>query len=148
MRALTLIFAGALLSALTDQAELAAVDHTANAQTTANDVAATLPAKEAVSWEFTAAAMAYFVPDFREYVIDTGDSADSFFYNWSELTIAPWDWVRFGMVTQRTRLYESDREIERGLLLGFSYRWLTLTGYLLNPDASRPTIIVGLLGEF
>jgi hypothetical protein len=83
-----------------------------------------------------------------QYVIDTGDSSDSFFYNWSELTVAPWDWVRFGMVTQRTRLYESDREIQRGLLLGFSYRMLTLTGYLLDPDESRPTFIVGLLGEF
>jgi DNA-binding NtrC family response regulator len=45
-------------------------------------------------------------------------SSDSFFYNWSELTIAPWDWVRFGMVTQRTRLYDSDREIQRGFLVG------------------------------
>ena len=81
-------------------------------------------------------------------MIDTGDSSDSFFYNWSELTIAPWDWVRFGLVTQRTRLYEADREIQRGLLLGFAYRMLTLTGYLLDPDESRPTFIVGLLGEF
>jgi hypothetical protein len=83
-----------------------------------------------------------------EYVIDTGDSSDSFFYSWSELTLAPCDWVRFGLVTQRTRLYESDREIGRGLLLGFSYRQLALTGYLLNPDESRPTFILGLGAEF
>ena len=38
-----------------------------------------------------------------EYVFDTGDSSDSFFYNWSELTLAPVDWFRFGLVTQRTR---------------------------------------------
>ena len=56
--------------------------------------------------------------------------------------------LRCDTVTQRTRLYEADREIQRGLLLGFSYRRLTLTGYLLDPDESRPTIIVGLLGEF
>ena len=39
-----------------------------------------------------------------EYVFDTGHSSDSFFYNWSELTLAPVDWFRFGLVTQRTRL--------------------------------------------
>jgi hypothetical protein len=191
------------------------------------DMHSSLPTEETVSWEFSAAAMAYFVPDSREYVQPTftadygwlhlearynyedvetgsawigynfgggdplaweitpmiggvfgnttgiapgykgslswwklelysegefvivpGDSSDNFFYNWSELTIAPWDWVRFGLVTQRTRLYESDREIQRGLLLGFAYRMLTFTGYLLDPDESRPTFIVGLGAEF
>ena len=34
---------------------------------------------------------------------DTGDSSDSFLYNWSELTLAPVDWFRFGLVAQRTR---------------------------------------------
>jgi len=200
---------------------------TLNAQRATNDPPATLPVDEPVTWEFSAAVMAYFVPDSREYVqptftadhgwlhlearynyedletgsvwvgynfgggdslawavtpmlggvfgnttgiapgykgslawwklelysegqyvIDTEDSSDSFFYNWSELTVAPWDWVRFGMVTQRTRLYESDREIQRGLLLGFACRILTLTGYLLNPDENRPTFIVGLGAQF
>ena len=54
-----------------------------------------------------------------EYVFDTGDSSDSFFYNWSELTLAPVDWFRFGLVTQRTRVYQTDRDIQRGLLVGF-----------------------------
>ena len=56
-----------------------------------------------------------------EYVFDTTDSSESSFYNWSELTLAPADWFRFGMVTQRTRLYQTDREIQRGFLVGFSY---------------------------
>jgi hypothetical protein len=206
---------------------LCALTVAVSAQSPTNGVPATVPADDPVAWEFSAAVMAYFVPDSREYVqptftadhgwlhlearynyedletgsawvgynfgggdplawsltpmlggvfgdttgiapgykgslswwklelysegqyvIDAGDSSDSFFYNWSELTVAPWDWVRLGLVTQRTRLYESDREIQRGLLLGFSYRRLTLTGYLLDPDESRPTFIVGLGAEF
>ena len=48
-------------------------------------------------------------------------SRTSFLYNWSELTLAPVDWFRFGFVTQRTRVYETDRDIQRGLLVGFSW---------------------------
>ena len=79
-----------------------------------------------------------------EYVVDTDNSSDSFFYNWSELTLAPLDWFRFGLVTQRTRAYEADRDIQRGLLLGFSYKWLDLTTCLFNIDESKPTVVVAL----
>ena len=74
-----------------------------------------------------------------EYVFDTGNSSDSFFYNWSELTLAPVEWFRFGMVTQRTRLYKTDRDIQRGVLAGFSFKKVSLTGYVLNPDEDKPT---------
>jgi len=83
-----------------------------------------------------------------EYVFDTDDSSDSFFYNWSELTLAPVDWFRFGLVTQRTRAYETDRDIQRGLLLGFSYRVLDLTTCLFNLDESKPTVAVALSLSF
>jgi hypothetical protein len=77
-----------------------------------------------------------------EYVIDTGHSSLSFFYNWSELTLAPVEWFRFGLVTQRTRAYQTDRDIQRGVLAGFSYKKLDLTAYVFNPDESRPTVVV------
>jgi hypothetical protein len=77
-----------------------------------------------------------------EVLIDTAESADSFFYNWSELTIAPLEWLRFGLVTQRTRAYQSEREIQRGLLVGTSYRSLDLAVYLFNPDDSKPIFVV------
>ena len=83
-----------------------------------------------------------------EYVFDTGDSSDSFFYNWSELTLAPVGWFRFGMVTQRTRLYQADRDIQRGVLLGFTYGKASLSGYVLNPDESKPTVVLSVGYEF
>jgi hypothetical protein len=83
-----------------------------------------------------------------EYVFDLGESSDSFFYNWSELTIAPVSWLRAGVVTQRTRVYETDRDIQRGLLLGLSYKALSVTTYVFNPDDSEPTVVLGAGVDF
>jgi hypothetical protein len=78
-----------------------------------------------------------------EYLFDSGDSEDNFFYNWSELTLAPVDWFRVGFVTQRTRAYETDRDIQRGLLVGFTHKWLDLSAYWLNPDDEGPIYSFG-----
>ena len=79
-----------------------------------------------------------------EYVFDTGHSSDSFFYNWSELTLSPVDWFRIGMVTQRTRLYKTDRDIQRGVLVGFSYKMVDLSLIVFNPDESKPTFVLAV----
>jgi len=79
-----------------------------------------------------------------EYLFDTGNSSDSFFYNWSELTLAPAEWFRFGLVTQRTRVYETDRDIQRGLLAGFSFKAASLTGYVFNPDDEEATFVLAV----
>ncbi len=79
-----------------------------------------------------------------EYFFDTGNSSESFFYNWSELSLAPVDWFRFGLVTQRTRLYKTDRDIQRGVLVGFSFKKVDLSAYVLNPDESKPTLVLAV----
>ena len=83
-----------------------------------------------------------------EWVFDAEDLANSFFYNWSELTYAPVEWFRFGVVTQRTRAYQSDRDIQRGLLVGFSYKRLEVVVHIFNPDDSKPIVVVALRVEF
>ena len=77
-----------------------------------------------------------------ENVFDTRSTSDSFFYNWSELTLAPAEWFRFGLVTQRTRVYKTDRDLQRGVLAGFSFKKVSLSGYVLNPDENKPTLVV------
>jgi hypothetical protein len=77
-----------------------------------------------------------------EYLFDLGDPQASFFYNWSELTVAPLEWLHFGIVTQRTRAYASSRWLQRGLLAGVSVGIASLTAYVLNPDDSRPIVIL------
>jgi len=83
-----------------------------------------------------------------EYVFATDNSSDSFLYHWSELTFSPVDWFRFGMVTQRTRVYKSDRDIQRGPLVGFSFRQLDLAAYVLNPGDHNPTVVVAVAVKF
>jgi hypothetical protein len=79
-----------------------------------------------------------------EYVIDTGSRTDSFFYNWSELTMAPAEWFKFGFVTQRTKLYQTDFDIQRGVLVGFSYKKADFTAYVFNPDESKLVVVLAL----
>jgi hypothetical protein len=83
-----------------------------------------------------------------EYVLDAHDSADSFFYNWSEVTFVPAEWLRVGLVTQRTSVYEAERDIQRGLLVGVSYKTLEATTYVFNPDDSQPVVVVSVAFSF
>ncbi len=77
-----------------------------------------------------------------EYVFDAAGSSGNFFYNWSELSVRPVDWFRIGMATQRTRLYETDRDIQRGFLVGLDYKEFRFTTYVFNPDESKPTVVL------
>lgn len=79
-----------------------------------------------------------------EYFVEIGHSSGNFFYNWSELTISPFDWFRFGLVTQRTRAYQTDREMQRGLLFGVTWHHVDLATYLFNLDETHPTIVLGI----
>jgi len=83
-----------------------------------------------------------------EFVIVPDDIPGSFFYNWSELSVAPTSWLRLGMVTQRTRAYRTERDIQRGILVGLSYKKLSFTTYVFNPDESRPTIVLAAGVQF
>ena len=80
--------------------------------------------------------------------MDTGNASESFFYNWSEFTLVPLDWLRCGIVTQRTRAYQTDRDVQRGLLAAFSYNQVVMAGYLFNPDDSRPIVVLSFGIDF
>lgn len=68
-----------------------------------------------------------------EYLFDTGDSSGDFTYTWSELSLAPVEWLRFGIVAQRTRAYETALDVQRGPFLGFSYKWFSFATYVFDP---------------
>ncbi len=79
-----------------------------------------------------------------EYFFDTGDSSGDFAYTWSELSVSPVQWVRFGVAAQRTKAYKTPVDTEWGPLLGVSYRRLSLTTYVFDLDQSEQTVVVGL----
>ena len=74
-----------------------------------------------------------------EWVFDTGDSAENFFYSWSELSVSPVDWFRVGLVAERTRVFQSDVDLQPGLLMGFTYRKVNLTTYSFILNQGKPT---------
>ncbi len=79
-----------------------------------------------------------------EYVYDTSASSESFLYAWSELTWAPVSWFRFGVVAQRTKVYETERDVQRGLLVGFSCGRADFAAYVFNPDDDQPTVVLAV----
>jgi hypothetical protein len=83
-----------------------------------------------------------------EYVIDADDHSFNFFYSWSELTFAPVETFRFGLVTQRTRLYDEEGLTSHGLLAGIAGETWSVTGYLFDPDDDDPTFVLSVGASF
>jgi hypothetical protein len=79
-----------------------------------------------------------------EYVFDLNDSSSKYFYMWSELSVWPTEWLRAGMVTQRTRVYQTERDIQRGLLLGVSFKKIEGAVYFFNPGSDDHFAVVSL----
>ena len=73
-----------------------------------------------------------------EVVFDLHDEASSFFYNWSELTGRPLKWLRAGLALQRTRVYETDRDVQWGAVAGFSFWKMEVGAYYFNPGGEEP----------
>ena len=76
-----------------------------------------------------------------EHVVDTGDLAASFFYNWSELTVTPATWFRFGLATQRTRVHRSSQLIQPGAMAGVCFKHVNLTSYAFGPKPSARQVV-------
>ncbi len=83
-----------------------------------------------------------------EYVFDIGNSADSFFYSWNELTYSPVEWCHVGLVSQRTRAYETKLDVQRGVSLGFAYHKMDYTTYIFNAGWTDPTVVLSLTYKF
>ena len=83
-----------------------------------------------------------------EYVIDVDHARNKFLYNWSEVSVWATDWLRAGLVTQRTRTLRLpkafERDIQRGLLAGVSISKLEGTFYLFNPGSDDSYIVASL----
>ncbi|MCA6075042.1 hypothetical protein [Fulvivirga sedimenti] len=79
-----------------------------------------------------------------QYVFDFSDKQLDYYYNWTDFSYSPLDWLFFGGSLQRTRLYEGSLELQRGALLGISYRWLELSGYWYNPAHSDSYVVLAI----
>lgn len=78
-----------------------------------------------------------------EYVINTGQHEDSFSYTWTELVIYPWEWLAVGGVVQRTKVYETDFDSQRGFLARLFFDRFEITLAYFNPTED-PVYVLGL----
>jgi len=83
-----------------------------------------------------------------EYVFDTTDSSGNFFYNWAQLGWSPWEWFTVGLVSQRTRVYQTGLDVQRGVFVGFAWKSLTLNVYVFNPGWETPTVVSSFAVSF
>ena len=83
-----------------------------------------------------------------EYVRDSGERSDSYFYAWTELGVSPLDCLRFGLAGQRTRAYENERDIQRGPFVQFTWRRLTVGAYWFNPGSSEQVFVGSIAATF
>ena len=80
-----------------------------------------------------------------EYVSDSNQRTDSYWYAWSELGFRPAEWLRVGVAGQRTRTYSNERDIQRGPFAQITWGPVTIGGYWFNPGSSTQ-VFVGMIG--
>jgi len=98
--------------------------------------------------EFTFTLNKFELYNESEYFLDVDTNENNFFYSWIDFTYALKNWMWVGLSGQRTRLYQTDLDIQRGLLIGGSYKSLELTGYLYNPGFDDPFVLITLSASF
>lgn len=94
--------------------------------------------------EFTLAYGRFELYNEMEYVFDFEADDNSYFYSWSDLTFSPTDWLWFGISGQRTRVYQTDVDYQRGLLIGGGVKAWELNTYFFNIDTDNPFIMINL----
>jgi hypothetical protein len=98
----------------------------------------------APGYELTLSYDRFSLYDEGEYLVDLDDSDGNFLYNWLELNYVPLDWLRVGLVAQRTRAYETGLDVQRGLLAGVTYKNAEFAVYLFNPGGDDAMVVCGL----
>jgi hypothetical protein len=83
-----------------------------------------------------------------EYVFDLADSAQSFYYLWSELSVTGPEWLRVGVVLQRSRAFQTSTVVQGGPLLGASFWKLTATVYFFAPGQDDQFVVLAASGKF
>jgi hypothetical protein len=83
-----------------------------------------------------------------EYVFDTQDKGNSFFYNWAQLGYSPLEWLTVGLASQRTRAYQTSLDVQRGFFVGFTCRNVKLNVFVFNPGWETPTVVTSLAVSF
>jgi len=83
-----------------------------------------------------------------EHVFDFSSKENNFFYMYSEVAFRPIDAIRTGIMTQRTRLYETDRELQRGIFGEYYFGRFRVGAFYFNPFADDNFLIASFSIDF
>jgi hypothetical protein len=98
--------------------------------------------------EFTFSYIGFELYSESEYLFDFESEENNFFYNWTDLTYSPFDWLWFGVSGQITKLYNTDLETDRGLLIGGLYQNFEIGCYFYNSFSNEFFFMLSLSTEF
>jgi hypothetical protein len=83
-----------------------------------------------------------------EYVIDFSGSENNFLYVWGEIGVTPFKSFRTGYSYQRTRLYQSQFDVQQGVFAEYQF-WKITTGlYFFDPFSDSQFLIASLSFDF
>jgi hypothetical protein len=102
----------------------------------------------AAGLEFTLSLGRFELYSESEYLFDVNANENNFYYNWSDLTYSPTDWLWVGISGQRTRLYETELDIQRGLIAGGGWKNYELTSYFYNIGSDDPFVLLTFSASF
>jgi hypothetical protein len=98
----------------------------------------------APGWRLAFSAGKFDLSSESEFVFNTRDSSENFFYTWSELRWHPLDWMSLGVAAQRSRTFETHLDVQRGLLAGVVYKDVDFTFYVFNLGWEDPTFVFSI----
>ena len=83
-----------------------------------------------------------------EYVFDINNSENNFFYMYSELAFRPIKPFRTGLITQRTKIYQTEYEVQRGFFGEFYFGRFRAGAFYFNPFTSSNFWIASVSIDF
>jgi hypothetical protein len=83
-----------------------------------------------------------------EYVIDLDPQGSGYLYDWSELSVRATGWLRAGLATQRTRVYQTPRDIQRGPFVSLNIGRVHGSVYVFNPGADDHFVVASFSVTF
>lgn len=83
-----------------------------------------------------------------EYLFDFSGKENNFLYTWTELAVMPTENFRTGITIQRTRLYQTEFDIQRGLLAEYYFGKLRAGVYYFSPFSSDNFFIASFSVDF
>jgi len=83
-----------------------------------------------------------------EYVVDFSSNENNFLYTWGEIAFSPIESIRTGISYQRTRLYQTSFDTQRGIFAEYSFWKLTAGIFYFNPFSTNELVTATLTFDF